>query len=91
MTDPLTVVFVLVVGVFGSLDAYLLLRDLPAKARARRLHRRNRRWVRALPARPARPDSAGRAGPLTAAGVPVTTRHHHPATPAVPTHQGHQP
>jgi len=31
VTDPLTTVFVLVVIVFGSLAAFLLLRDLPVK------------------------------------------------------------
>jgi hypothetical protein len=64
----------------GLLDALLLLRDLPAKVRVRRLHRRNRRWVRTLPALPVRPDTAERAGTLAAAGVMVTART--PVTPA---------
>jgi hypothetical protein len=70
------------------LDALLLLRDLPAKVRARRLHRRNRRWVRTLPARPAHPDPAGRAGTLTAAGVTVIAR---TVTLAASTREGQQP
>jgi len=71
VTDPLTTVFVLVVIVFGSLAAFLLLRDLPVKARARRLHRRSRRWVRCLSTGPA-PDPAGPVDtPLAAVGVTV--------------------
>jgi len=87
--DPLATVSFLVVSLFGSLDAFLLLRDLPAKARARRLHRRNRRWVRALLVRPAHPDPAGRAGTLAAAGMTVTTCTR-PVMPAASIREGHQ-
>lgn len=62
MLDPLALMFLLVVSVIGPLDAFLALRDLQAKLRARRLHRRNRRWVRRQPACPACPDRAGQAG-----------------------------
>jgi hypothetical protein len=44
--DPVTTTLVVVACLIGSLDAFLALRGLPAKVRARRLHRRIRRWVR---------------------------------------------
>ncbi len=92
MPDPLTLAFLLVLVLFGPLDAYLTMRIFTARARAWHKHRRTRRWVRHLPARPVSvSDAAGRAGtPPTAAGMAVTSPPH-PAVSAVSTSTRVQP
>jgi hypothetical protein len=44
--DQLAPLFLILVCAVGPLDAFLALRDLLAKLRDRRAHRRLRRWVR---------------------------------------------
>ena len=72
MPDPLTPAFLLVLAMFGSLDTWLTMRIVSARARAWHRRRCTRRWVRHLPARPVAPDLAGRAGTsVTSAGTTV--------------------
>lgn len=84
MPDALTTTFLAIACTVGPVDAVLLLRDLPATLRARRLHRRTRRWVRVLPrpvlpaptprGRPRFPRTAASVAGRTAVTLTVTTR-----------------